>query len=104
MNELEAQQLALLAEEQELLREQDRLRDTPDDTAAYSEHLERLKAHNASMRAAFDVWSLTAGWMMPIHWPRPARYAPHPTWPPASRTRTFRSPSTSRVPSDADLS
>jgi hypothetical protein len=44
MTDHEADRLALLAEEQELLLEQDRLRETPDDIAAYSAHLERLRA------------------------------------------------------------
>jgi hypothetical protein len=56
MSHHEADRVALMAEEQELLREQDRLRETPDDIAAYRAHLERLKAHNARFREASDGW------------------------------------------------
>jgi hypothetical protein len=49
--ELEAERLAILAEERMLLEAQKRLRLTPEDREAHAAHLERLRAHTERVRA-----------------------------------------------------
>jgi hypothetical protein len=49
--ELEAERLALLAEEQSLLDAHERLHHTPDDRSGHHQHRERLKAHQERVRA-----------------------------------------------------
>ena len=49
--QLEAERLALLAEEQALLDAHERLHHTPDDRSGHHKHRERLKAHTERVRA-----------------------------------------------------
>jgi hypothetical protein len=53
--ELEAERLALLAEERDLAQAHQRLHLTPDDRPAHAAHRERLKAHAARARAYRDA-------------------------------------------------
>jgi hypothetical protein len=53
--ELEAERLALLAEERDLDQAHQRLHLTPDDRPAHAAHRERLKAHAARARALRDA-------------------------------------------------
>jgi len=53
--EIEAERVALLAEEQALMAVQERLRLTPDDRPAHAAHRERLKAHTARVGAFKDA-------------------------------------------------
>jgi hypothetical protein len=53
--ELEAERLALLAEEHELQEAHQRLHLTPNDRPAHAAHRERLKAHAARARAFRDA-------------------------------------------------
>ena len=47
---LEAERLALLAEEQALLDAHERLHHTPDDRSGHQQHRERLEAHTERVR------------------------------------------------------
>jgi hypothetical protein len=49
--ELEAERLALLAEERALLEAHERLHHTPDDRSGHQQHRERLKAHRERVSA-----------------------------------------------------
>jgi hypothetical protein len=60
--ELEAERLALLAEEQALLDAHERLHDTPDDRSGHHQHRERLKAHQERVRAFKDALHRTVLW------------------------------------------
>ena len=52
---LEAERMALIAEQRELELNHARLHLTPDDHAAHAAHLKRLKAHTARVRAFKDA-------------------------------------------------
>jgi hypothetical protein len=50
-SELEAERVALLAEEQSLLDAHERLHNTPDDRFGHHQHRQRLKAHENRVEA-----------------------------------------------------
>jgi hypothetical protein len=52
---LEAERIALIAEQRELELAHARLHLTPDDRVAHAAHLKRLKAHTARVRAFKDA-------------------------------------------------
>jgi hypothetical protein len=60
--ELEAERIALLAEQRALEHAHERLRLTPDDHAAHVALLARLNAHTARVRALKDALQQCAGW------------------------------------------